>query len=254
MLLRSAPRSICINHTLVDDVHSSLTCGATNKSYWVITPICWFVTTRPLVNQSISFILYWRLSFIHLQLSNRLTLSHHFLFFYSFIPFIVLRLPYLCIILPLTSEHAHTHPFRSSCNQRYLQPLRHGRLCLGIHQGMVTSPNMNNLLYELTSGGMQDVPQSQMFIWMWNADLYPRQWISGIGKAKATLIQHGNNANSGAIIIADVKHTMPSSTLPPADISFLQPTRIASRARWIIWNSTSHRLASKPKQLLSPYM
>ena len=79
VLLRSAPRSICINHTLVDGVPSSLNCGATNKSYWVITPICWSATTRLLVNHSISFILYWRLSFIHLRLSNQLTLSHHFL-------------------------------------------------------------------------------------------------------------------------------------------------------------------------------
>ena len=34
VLLRSASRSICINHTLVNGVHSTLTCGATNKSYW----------------------------------------------------------------------------------------------------------------------------------------------------------------------------------------------------------------------------
>ena len=39
-----------------------------------------FVTTQLLVNQSISFILYWRLSFVHLQWPNWLALSHHFLF------------------------------------------------------------------------------------------------------------------------------------------------------------------------------
>ena len=34
VLLRSVSRSIRINHTLVDGVHCTLTCGATNKSYW----------------------------------------------------------------------------------------------------------------------------------------------------------------------------------------------------------------------------
>ena len=85
VLLWSISRSICINHTLVNGVHSTLTCGATNKSYWPSVPICWFATTQLLVNQSISFILYWRLSFVHLRWSDRLTLSHHFLFFYPFI-------------------------------------------------------------------------------------------------------------------------------------------------------------------------
>ena len=101
VLFRSVSRSICINHTLVNGVHSTLTCGATNKSYWPSVPICWFATTRLLVNQSISFILCWRLSFIHLRRSDRLTLAHHFLSFLPFlfllpnIPFIVSRFPYL---------------------------------------------------------------------------------------------------------------------------------------------------------------
>ena len=101
VLLRSVSRSICINYTLVDGVRSTLTCGATNKSYWPSVPICWFATTRLLVNQSISFILCWRLSFIHLRRSDRLTLAHHFLSFLPFlfllpnIPFIVSRFPYL---------------------------------------------------------------------------------------------------------------------------------------------------------------
>ena len=71
VLFRSVSRSICINHTLVNVVHSTLTCGATNKSYWPSVPICWFATTQLLVNQSISFILCWRLSFIHLRCSDR---------------------------------------------------------------------------------------------------------------------------------------------------------------------------------------
>ena len=101
VLFRSVSRSICFNHTLVNGFHSTLTCGATNKSYWPSVPICWFATTRLLVNQSISFILCWRLSFIHLRRSDRLTLAHHFLSFLPFlfllrnIPFIVSRFPYL---------------------------------------------------------------------------------------------------------------------------------------------------------------
>ena len=84
VLFRSVSRSICFNHTLVNGFHSTLTCGATNKSYWPSVPICWFATTRPLVNQSISFILYWRLSFIHPQWSDWLSLSHRFFYFFRF--------------------------------------------------------------------------------------------------------------------------------------------------------------------------
>ena len=117
VLFRSVSRSICINHTLVNVVHSTLTCGATNKSYRPSVPICWFATTQLLVNQSISFILCWRLSFIHLRCSDRLTLALHFLFFHPFyscylIFHLLCRGFHIYSILPLTSEHTHTHPFR----------------------------------------------------------------------------------------------------------------------------------------------